>query len=256
MSKAITPGDRLRDLIERRGYKIKTFAELTGVVPTTLSKFVNGKPMSDKYIKKVAEVLDVTPEYIKCESDDMTPPRYLQYAKEMPQEEKDVGRQMYRFGFIAELLHVWGVDIIWKAKIGEAGNLTLIRNQYGWIPIDGKTEPWMDEYGVDEDKLIKLINENPGSKVWIEMTFKDRKVSLDYSEYQRWMKSIAASVELKIQEKFDLFYDISMKVEKTEIDQALRGEIKTETTKKKSGKSPKLTAEEKLLEKLFGDKPQ
>ena len=255
MSIEVTPGSRLRDLIEKRGYKMKVFAEITGVVPNTLSKFVNGKPMSDKYIKKAAEVLDVTPEYIKCKSDDMTPPRYLQYTKDIPQEEKNVSRQIYRFSFMGEMLNAMGVDIIWKAKIGESGDPTLIGTKHGWIPVDGKTEQWMDEYGVDEEEFIKLLNEHPGSKVWIEMTFKDRKVSMDYSEYQRWMRSMVASIELKIQEKFDLFYDISMRVEETEINQALRGEIKDEAPKK-NGKPPKPTEEEKLLEEIFGVRPK
>lgn len=61
-----TPGKRLSLLIEESGLKVKKFAELSGVVPTTLSKFLNDKsPMSDKYIRRAAKLLDTTYEYIK-----------------------------------------------------------------------------------------------------------------------------------------------------------------------------------------------
>ncbi len=268
MSIEITPGSRLRDLIERRGYKMKVFAELTGVVPTTLSKFVNGKPMSDKYIKKAAEILNVTPEYIKCESNDMTPPRYLQYTEDMTQEAKDSSRQAYRFGQMREFLKSMGVDFVWKAKIGETGDPTLLLGNYGWYPIDGKADTWMEEEEIDEIQFIKLLYNNPGSKVWIEMSFRGRKVSMEYTEFQRWMRCLVASMEIKIQEQFDVFYDVSMQVADTDIDRALRGEERIKDTEnddydlydqhpeKKNKKKPKPTEEEKLLDDIFGTKPQ
>ncbi len=61
-----TPGRRLNFLINKKGYKHKKFAELSGVIQNTLSKFINDKqPMSDKYIMEAAKVLGVPFEYIK-----------------------------------------------------------------------------------------------------------------------------------------------------------------------------------------------
>lgn len=250
MSIEVTPGSRLRDLIEKRGYKMKVFAEITGIVPNTLSKFVNGKPMSDKYIKKAAEVLDVTPEYIKCESDDMTPPRYLQYSKDLPQKEKDANRQAGQFAQMQALLKSMGVDITLKATIGGPDTLTVVRGGYNWMPVEGKTYSWEEE-GIDDDSIVRLLT-RPGSRVWVDLNFRERKVSLDYADFQRWLRSLVGTIELRIQEKFDLFYDISMRVEDTDIDQALKGEIKDDVPEKNNGNLSKPTEEESLLEEVFG----
>lgn len=78
-----TAGQRLRYLINKKGYKIKYFAELSGIVPTTLSKFLGDKPMSDRYIVKAAELLGTSYEYIKYGTE--TP---LSFEKTMEWKEK------------------------------------------------------------------------------------------------------------------------------------------------------------------------
>lgn len=66
-----TPGERLRALIELNGYKKKDFALLTDIVPNTLSKILNGhQPLSRAYAAQTAKILNVTPEYLLCESND------------------------------------------------------------------------------------------------------------------------------------------------------------------------------------------
>ncbi len=220
----VTPGSRLKDLVERRGIKMKEFAELSGIYHTTLSRYMNDKQqMPDKYIIKAAELLNVTPEYLKCESDDATPPEYQRYTIDESQEMLDYNRQQFRFSHMADFLGTLGVDFIWKLQIEDV--VFVLDNHGTWHPVDGKAEPWMEEYGLDQIEDIKQIYKHPGKcKVWIEMTFKDKKVSLEYTEYQKWMRSLVATMELEVQKKFDLFYSISMAVADTDINRALRGE--------------------------------
>ncbi len=203
----VTPGSRLRDLIEQRGYKMKVFAELTGVVPTTLSKFVNGKPMTDKYIQRAADILDVTPEYIKCETDDMISPRYLQY--EVSDEVRSFNRQLIQFKSMESFLKSLGLDIVWKAQICESDDVFLLSGN-GWVHISGDNDKYNEE-GMDENELLKI----PGCRINVEINFKKKKIIMEDQEFKRWMKYLVSSVELCVQEKFDVFYDISMKLEET-----------------------------------------
>ena len=265
MSIEVTPGMRLKDLIEKKGYKMKTFARMSGIVPNTLSKFVNGKPMSNKYIQKAAELLDVSPEYIKCETNDMTPPRYIEYTNKITQEARMASIQAYRFHRMEDFLNSLGLNFMWKARIGETGNPILLLGDNCWYPIEGKAEPWMEEEGIDNIQFTKLLY-TPGSKLWIEITFHDRKLNMEYTEFQTWMKSLVASMEIRVQDKFDLYYDVAMKVEDTDYNRALRGEDRIKETdidtydlygqqperEKKNKNKSQLTDEEKLLEKVFG----
>lgn len=271
MSTAETPGSRLRDLIERRGGKMKSFAEASGVTATTLSKFVNDKqPMSNKYINRAAELLDVMPEYIKCESDDMTPPRYVMHDEDISDEMRDYNKQQFQFSHMNEFLKSMHVDFIWKMKIKD---VTYTLTSHGdWLPVDGEADPLIEEYGLDSIDSIKEIYKHPGEcSVWVEMTFMGRKVVLQDSDYKRWMRSLVATMELKIQEKFEVYYDISMAVADSDIDRALRGEERLKwneddtydiyeqhpkpKAKKKKGKV-ELTEEEKLLQDIFGKKDE
>lgn len=60
------PGERLETLIDNKDIKHRVFAEKSGVTANTLSKFLSGRsPMTDKYIKKAAEILGTSYEYIK-----------------------------------------------------------------------------------------------------------------------------------------------------------------------------------------------
>ncbi len=219
MSQKETPGSRLRDLIEKRGYKMKVFAEISGVIPTTLSRYVNDKQkMSDKYIKRVAEIFDVSPEYIKCEFDDMTPTRYLQYEEEMSDIMKNSNRQQYQFFHMEKFLKTLRVDFIWKAEVE---NKKYVLDNYGeWHTVDNP-----DGYGIPDYDFMELIRKNhDDSIVWIEMTFMQRKITMHYEEFQRWMRSMVATIELKVQERFDTYYDISLKVFDSDVDKAIRGE--------------------------------
>lgn len=265
----LTPGTRLRDLIERRGGKMKTFAEASGVTPNTLSKFVNDRqPMSNKYIRRAAELLDVTPEYIKCESDDMTPPRYLRYNDDVSTEMKDYTQQTWQFSHMEQYLQSQKVEFIRKMKIKD---VIYIQSTHGeWFPIDGKTNSIIDEYGLGEISSIKEIYKNPGEcEVWVEMTYKNRKIKLSEADYKRWLRYITATIELMLQEKFEVYHDISMDVADSDYDRALKGAERLKNNEndtediyeqhpkpesKERKKNVELTDQEKLLQDIFGRK--
>lgn len=223
MNIEVTPGSRLKDLIENRGYKMKNFAEESGIIPTTLSKFVNNKlPMSNKYIRRAAELLDVTEEYLKCESDDMIPPRYVSYLDTTTSAEKEYNKQQSQLLYLQSFLTTLGIDFIWRAQV--ADTLYILRNNLHWVAISdtNETEDELDQIELN-NKMCQHFGE---SKMWIEMTFKGRKVSMTYQEFQQWMRTLVAGMEIKIQDKFNVFYDVSLHVADSDIDRALRGELK------------------------------
>ncbi len=61
----MTPGEKLRIEIDKKGYKYKKFAEMTGVAPTTLSRILTGdRNLTKKYAVRAATALNVDPGYL------------------------------------------------------------------------------------------------------------------------------------------------------------------------------------------------
>lgn len=66
-----TSGKRIRDLIDKRGMKDKNFAQLIQMNPQTLSRILNDKyAVSSKMAAKMAKVLNTSPEYLLCQTND------------------------------------------------------------------------------------------------------------------------------------------------------------------------------------------
>ena len=210
-----TSSSRLRALIERRGYRMGAFAEMSGVTPTTLSKFVNGsRNMSVKYINRAAELLGVTPEYLLCESDEMIPAKYL--GRDQSAEMLVYNAQQYVFEMMQELLTRMEVDTIHMISI--AGKKYIKSGQY-YHTVDG------DSDHIAHDELLALLREHcDQSDYRVELSYTGRKISLTYSDYQRLLRRLTTMMELELQGIFDISYDLSLAVADTDIDRALRGE--------------------------------
>lgn len=215
---SITPGERLKHVIECQAIKMRDFALITGIDPSTLSRYVNGKqPMPPRYIKKAAEFLNVSPEYLLCESNDPTPPVFQIENEGISQEMLDYNLQQYRFNGLTQLLTRLGITFVMKIQIED--KIYIANNQLQWN-LEGGT----DEDTLDEIEGVKQMYKHQGQcKVWVEMTYKDRRVTADYADFHKWLKSILAMIEIYIQGKFDVSFSVSTFVADTDIDRALKG---------------------------------
>lgn len=214
----VTPSERLKSLIELHAFKMKDFAEISGVYPTTLSRYVNGKQAIPlHYIKKAADILNVTPEYILCESDDSTPPFFQSELKGINQEMLDYNLQQFRFNNLVIFLKSMGVSFFWKMSIDDK---RYDMDQNGiWHLANGIEDDYLDEIDA-----IKEMYRHPGRcKVWIEMYYKDRKIIKDYAAYRMWLKGFIAKAEIDIQELFGVSFNTNTMVVESDIDRALKG---------------------------------
>lgn len=63
-SEAFHPGEFLNDELKERGYTQKTFASMSGILPSQLNEFIKGKRgMSAEMALKIGQVLDIDPIY-------------------------------------------------------------------------------------------------------------------------------------------------------------------------------------------------
>ena len=214
-----TSGRRLKTLIQRQGYKMRDFAEITGVAATTLSKFVNDSlPMSDKYINRASEVLRVSPAFIKCETDDKTPVEYITYSNSMSQEQLDLSKQNYLFRRLEAFLESMGIEIIWKASNAKT---KLIQRDNRWYKLSGNAAE-IDEIGMNSEEFEKLVSENNDTSVWVELTYRGKTRKMTNTEYNYWLKGFTNLAILKIQSTFDEYFDISNEIHEADWEKALK----------------------------------
>jgi len=207
---------RLKNLFETRYFGLaKEFAKDTDIDPVSLSKIMNGKrPLSRNYAKKAAAVLDVTPEYLLCESDDSTPPRFQGWN--ISNEMAECNKQQYRFAPYKSFLEALGLNITLKALIG---NKTYLFGSNVWIDTEGN-----DDVDYDDQWIKDKIRRNPGSQVIVELTYRDEHKVMPYEDYMRWMCSNVAMSELMLQKDFNVVPDLTLKVADNDTIRALKGE--------------------------------
>ena len=81
----MTPGEKLRIEIDRKGYKHSRFAEMTGIAPNTLSRILTGdRNLTKRYAERAAAVLNIEPGYLLY-SDETVP-----YDTRMPEVDVEV----------------------------------------------------------------------------------------------------------------------------------------------------------------------
>ena len=72
------------------------------------------------------------------------------------------------------------------------------------------------------DKLIRENNES--AKVYVDLFFRDKKVTLDYIDYRRWIKTLVVKMEMELQMRMGVYYDLSQDLADDSMVRALRGE--------------------------------
>ncbi len=201
-------GQRLRHTIDTKGYKYTDFADLSGIAPSTLSRFMAGsQSMSDRYIRLAAELLGVSVEYLEGKSE-ITNPIVSDSTH------SNVREQQLSFSTLSNFMTTIGVRYEWKASFGGDTYIKLQNNNWQSTSVKGLE--------LTEQKLIDELNVASAPKaMWVELTYHGHTKKMSYDSYQLWMKSIVNSVELRLQDVFSVYSDLSMKVYETEIDKAI-----------------------------------
>ncbi len=225
----ITPGQRLRDAILKKGYKFGHFAKLSEVDPSTLSRYMkDSQPMSERYVARAADLLDVSEEYLIGKTNDPSPVRYFSYDAEALQEivirqtEKLRKEQQNRFDKTVQFLEAMGVSLVWKARLGTTNYVRDDENL--WHPVGFLEELRNPVLWTQKDFIASLKHFKGMKEVWVEMSYRGHKKEMEYNLFLLWMKSLTTSIELRMQDTFEFYNDISMAVQETEISKALKNQ--------------------------------
>ncbi len=251
MSEQLTTGKRLQNLIEQHSIKMKDFADKTGVDRSTLSRYINGKQkISDKYIQKVANLLNVSPDYLYGISDSPAPSETDEFYS---QELLDYNHQQYCFDCLLKLLRSFGIAFSWHLFIGNATYI-LDDSSLVWYQ-QSDCSDYPNELD-NEDYIEEIYKHHLDSRVEIWLTFHGCQKKLDFETYQRWVKSMLCNMELSIQQQFDVFYSINQGIADNELSRALRGEPPIKNIFSSTVDTNKKIDEEKekqILRDVFGE---
>ena len=189
-------GNRLRECIKDMGYKMKDFAESSGVSQETLSRYINGKvAIPQAYISKASFILGVGSDYLSGATDEKIKTRSI------------VGSSMVAFNgrqrqFLAYegLLDVLGVQLERSLSIG---GVTYQERGLGWVRVTDT-----DDIGKYPDELnaveyIKAIYDRPGEcSITVRAEYHGRIRHMSLDEYNMWIKGWIAAQEVFLQTFF------------------------------------------------------
>lgn len=116
---------RLKSLIHRNGYSMKKFSVICNCGLSTLSAIVNNKyPISDKQLERFSEVLGVSIEYLKCETNDPTPHAKIKFD--------DCLNQNSQTDKLSALMNFWNkIGYLFRACVAIDGHIYLLDYKTG-----------------------------------------------------------------------------------------------------------------------------
>lgn len=186
-----TPASRLRNLIEMKGIKMRDFANLSGVTPTTLSRVLNEKqPISSKYLARLSDLLGVSKEYIMCQTD-------IPYENSVSAEMLSFSRQWHRFRFLIEVLKTMKFMETEKIIIGDRNYIG--DRESGTYHLESNNHS--DKY--NEEELTEIIRSSKlPVKYLVDIQYKGNIKTLSYSEFLHLLKNLSNIIELNLQSIF------------------------------------------------------
>lgn len=229
MSKDITPGLRLKELIEKRGLSINEAANLIKVDRATMSRYVNDRQkISAKSLKALSKIFNVTEEYLRCDTYDPGNPEWG--IKSTSDEGIDESKQNYQFGEIKNWLNSLGAEIITYIYLSDDENPSKYckyrSDDRGAVyPVYDDNEEPSDIYELYLDDILDQISLNPEkAKVTVKIIFKNKESDeMDYSDYLKWLKRLNIMGEVSLHEKVGLSQNIDFQFAENDITRALAG---------------------------------
>lgn len=221
MIKEITPGDRLKGLINKQGWIDKDFAVECGTDPATLSRYVNNKrKMSDKFLEKAAQILGTNVEYLKCETNDPSNNEVKRYYEDDSEEERERNRFIYRCSGIYEMLKVFGVTVTHRLFIRDMQfqqHKDLI-----WYPINDAAIAKYGGYGLDNIEYIEEIAKQPQDCHFeTDVEYRGKVITMSEKEYNEWQMRLVSSFANMLDDKFDCPYTYTHEIPRSNIEKML-----------------------------------
>lgn len=217
-AKKETKGERLKYKIQACGYSQREFAKMIDVSAQMISLYISGKSdMSPKVLKRAAEILNTSVDFLTLRSDSDIPEYYVQMAKDVEYADidaKEVNRLLYRTAHIRELLQTMGVRITSTAIID---NKSYFSNTSGeWIDDSGRT--------VNYDDLLDEIRNNYNDAEYSnEVTYRGEIITMTQEELNSWLVNFWNYVQMQLQSTFGFFDPVGAGILDDDIVRALKG---------------------------------
>ena len=215
----VSPGQRLRSCIRNAGITESEFANLAEIDRPTLSKYLNDKrKMSENFLFKAAKLLDTNLAYLKCEIDDDSPQRVIDWLEGDTEEEITKSARAMRCGAMAECLEALGITTE-KYFYDHANNVEYLQHDnLLWYPVSGENHS-----GIDIMELEEIIRAHPGQcEVVIRVEYKNYVMEMDSIEYNSWLTRMVNKLEVALQDTFDLPYNLTPLPVPDELDMLMK----------------------------------
>ncbi|SEK64942.1 Helix-turn-helix [Butyrivibrio sp. ob235] len=202
MVTTIDTGKRIKRTLQVQGIKMIEFAPIAGVTLETLSRYVNGKrEIPEPFIVRVAKLLNVTPEYLKCETDDETPPQYTMYNEEMDELQRADARQARRRGAIQNIFEHFGVKIVENLELDT--EVYTRQSDLTWRKTKGCNNDYKNRLFDEEIDIVSEQHQVEG-KIIFEIEYCGKLVQMGKNEFFDWLDKEADLIESSLHLRLDM----------------------------------------------------
>ena len=215
----VTPEERLRSCIKNAGINEAEFALMAEISRTTLSKYLNGsRKMSDNFLFKAARLLNTNLAYLKCEIDDDSPQRVIDWLEDDTEEEITKSARAMRCGIVEGCLENLGITTE-KYFYDHANNVEYLQHDnLLWYPVSDENHS-----GIDIMELEEIIRAHPGQcEVIIRVEYKNYVMEMDSIEYNSWLTRMVNKLEVALADTFDLPYNLTPLPVPDELDKLMK----------------------------------
>lgn len=132
--------ERIKDVAKSKGYSINKLEQELGFARSSINKFNKNKPSIDK-LQQIANLLDVTVDYLTAENEEMNPKEFAL----TPKDERDIAKDLDR--------------IMGEIRKGDNGPL-----YYNGVEISGASINLLEnaiEFALKETKIENKVKYNP-----------------------------------------------------------------------------------------------
>lgn len=213
-----TKGERLKYKIQACGYSQREFAQLIDVSAQMISLYIGGRSdMSPRVLKRAAEVLNTSVDYLSLRSDNDTPEYYVQMTQDVDYADadaKEINKLLFRTAHIRELLQTMGVRI---------SSTAIVNNKSYFCNISGE---WIDEAGraIDLDEMLEEIRKNHNEAEFCnEITYRGDVITMSQEELNSWLINLWNYMQMSIQSTFGFFDPVGAGILDDDIIRALKG---------------------------------
>ena len=213
-----TKGERLKYKIMACGYSQREFARLIDVSAQMISLYIGDKSdMSPRVLKRAAEVLNTSADYLSLRSDNDTPEYYVQMTKDVDYADadaKEVNMLLFRTAHVRELIQTMGVRI----------TSTVIVNKKSYFC--NTSGEWIDDSGraVNYDDLLEEIRNNFNDAEFNnEVTYRGEIITMTQEELNIWLINFWNYLQMQLQSTFGFFDPVGAGIIDDDVIRALKG---------------------------------